>query len=82
MKVGDLVDVHEQRGAGTLNRYIVEKGLGIITEVIESTPLYFNKTVGSVELGPTFVVRLSTGAIERFCESDLRIVSERRKDVV
>lgn len=82
MKVGDLVDVHEQRGAGTLNRYIVQKGLGIIVEVIESTPLYFNKTVGYVELGSTFVVRLANGTTERFAESDLRVISKGGKSVV
>ena len=47
MKVGDLVDVNQTRGAGSY-KHVVPRGLGVIVRLVETEPAMYG-TVGPID---------------------------------
>ena len=76
MKPGDLVSVKQRLGC-FLPPKIKDRGVGIVLKVIK-TPLVDIGTAQDVYLGDDIVVSLSSGVVETFNESSVRVVSKSR----
>ena len=76
MKVGDLVNVTEERGSGEFKKF-KPLGLAIVIEVNETDDLYF-QSVGHINLGDDITVLLTNGEIDVFNERSLEMVNESR----
>jgi len=77
MRVGDLVNVAQDRGSGSFKR-TDHLGLGIILSVHKTDDLVIG-TVGPVNLGDSFTVRLLSGETREFSGQSLEVVSESRQ---
>ena len=76
MKVGDLVDVNQTKGAGSY-KHIVQRGLGVVVRFEELEDLHY-PNIGSFNLGPIVHVLLNTGETEGFAPQSLEVVCESR----
>ena len=76
MKVGDLVDVNQERGTGSY-KHTTPRGLGVILRLEETEPLMFDR-IGPIDLGPLVHVLLNTGEIEGFSPKSMEVISESR----
>ena len=72
MKVGDLVDVNQTKGAGSY-KHIVPRGLGVVLRLEETEPVMYG-TVGPIDFGPIVHVLLSTGKTEGFDLKSVKVV--------
>lgn len=64
MKVGDLVNVTEERGTGQFKNF-KPLGLAIVIEINETDDLYF-ESVGNINLGDDITVLLNNGELDVF----------------
>ncbi len=76
MKVGDLVNVTEERGSGEFKKF-KPLGLAIVIEINETDDLYF-QSVGHINLGDDITVLLNNGELDVFNERSLEMVNESR----
>ena len=76
MKVGDLVDINQERGSG-IYKDVTPRGLGVIMSFEELDDLHY-PNIGSINLGPIVHVLLSTGETEGFSPRSLEVVCESR----
>lgn len=77
MKAGDLVNVTEQRGAGSFYNE-TPLGCGIILEIKKTDDITIGP-VGPINLGDDVTVHLSnSGEAKRFCKRSLEVISESR----
>ena len=76
MKVGDLVDVNQTKGAGSY-KHIVQRGLGVVLRLEETEPAMYG-TIGPIDFGPIVHVLLNTGETEGFAPQSLEVVCESR----
>ena len=72
MKVGDLVDMNQTRGAGSY-KHVIPRGLGIIVRLEETEPAMYG-TVGPIDFGPIVHVLLTTGQTEGFDPKSVKVV--------
>ena len=77
MKVGDLVDVNQTKGAGSY-KHVVPRGLGVVVRLEETEPAMYG-TIGPIDFGPMVHVLLSTGETEGFAPQSLEVVCESRR---
>ena len=76
MKVGDLVDINQTRGASSY-KHVIPRGLGVIVRFQELEDLHY-KSIGTINLGPIVHVLLNTGETEGFAPQSLEVVCESR----
>ena len=74
MKVGNLVDINQQSGAGSY-KHITPRGLGVVVRLEETEPLMFDK-IGPIDLGPLVHVLLNTGETEGFSPKSVEVIRE------
>jgi hypothetical protein len=74
MKVGDLVDINQERGAGSY-KHTIPRGLGVVVRLEETEPLMYGK-IGPIDLGPLVHVLLNTGETEGFCPASVEVIRE------
>ena len=74
MKVGDLVDINQQRGTGSYE-VIIPRGLGVVVRFQELEDLHY-ESIGTINLGPLVHVLLNTGETEGFAPQSLEVVCE------
>ena len=74
MKVGDLVEVTQTRGAGSYYKHILPRGLGVIVRIEETEPMMYG-AVGPIDFGPMIYVLLTTGQTERFVAQSVSVVA-------
>ena len=72
MKVGDLVDVNQTRGAGSY-KHVVPRGLGVVVRLEETEPAMYG-TVGPIDFGPIVHVLLTTGETEEFDQKSIKVI--------
>ena len=77
MKVGDLVDINQQRGTGSY-KVIIPRGLGVVVRFQELEDLHY-ESIGTINLGPLVHVLLNTGETEGFAPQSLEVVCESRR---
>ena len=77
MKVGDLVNIAQDRGTGSFKR-TDHLGLGVVLQVHEEAGTMTRLFNGAVSLGDSFTVRMLSGETRQFCEESLEVVSEHR----
>ena len=73
MKVGDLVDINQTRGAGSY-KHNLPRGLGVIVRIEETEPMMYG-TVGPIDFGPIVHVLLTTGQTEKFVAQSVSVVA-------
>lgn len=73
MKVGDLVDINQTRGAGSY-KHNLPRGLGVIVRIEETEPMMYG-AVGPIDFGPMIYVLLTTGQTERFIARSVSVVA-------
>ena len=76
MKVGDLVDINQQRGTGSY-KVTIPRGLGVVVSFQELEDLHY-ESIGTINLGPLVHVLLNTGETEGFSPQSLEVVCESR----
>ena len=76
MKIGDLVNVNQQRGTGSY-KVTIPRGLGVIMSFEELEDLHY-PNIGSFNLGPIVHVLLNTGETEGFSPQSLEVIRESR----
>jgi len=76
MKVGDLVDINQERGLG-IYKDVTPRGLGVVMSFEELEDLHYEK-IGTINLGPIVHVLLNTGETEGFAPQSLEVVCESR----
>ena len=76
MKVGDVVDVNQTKGAGSY-KHNVPRGLGVVVRLEETEPAMYG-SIGPIDFGPIVHVLLSTGETEGFTPQSLEVVCESR----
>jgi hypothetical protein len=76
MKVGDLVDINQERGTGSY-KHVIPRGLGVVVCFQELEDLHY-PNIGSINLGPIVHVLLNTGETEGFAPKSLEVVCESR----
>ena len=76
MKVGDLVDINQERGSG-IYKDVTPRGLGVIVRFQELEDLHY-ESIGASNLGPIVHVLLNTGETEGFAPQSLEVVCESR----
>ncbi len=74
MKVGDLVDINQERGSG-IYKDVTPRGLGVIMSFEELEDLHY-PNIGSINLGPIVYVLLNTGETEGFHPTSLEVISD------
>ena len=72
MKVGDLVDINQERGSG-IYKDVTPRGLGVIMSFEELEDLHY-ESIGTINLGPIVYVLLNTGETEGFHPTSLTVV--------
>jgi len=75
MKIGDLVNVNQQRGTGSY-KVTIPRGLGVVVSFEELEDLHY-KSIGTINLGPLVHVLLNTGETEGFSPQSLEVVGGR-----
>ena len=73
MKVGDLVDINQQRGTGSY-KVTIPRGLGVVVSFEELEDLHY-ESIGTINLGPLVHVLLNTGETEGFAPQSLEVVN-------
>lgn len=73
MKLGDLVKVTEQRGAGSYYNE-TDLGTGVVVDIKKTSDLFF-ETVGPINLGDNVTVMLETGEVRTFVERSVEVIS-------
>ena len=76
MKVGDLVDINQERGSG-IYKDVIPRGLGVVVRFQELEDLHY-ESIGAINLGPIVHVLLNTGETEGFAPQSLEVVCESR----
>ena len=77
MKVGDLVNITEQRGTGTFYDEI-PLGYGIVLDIQETDDITIG-SVGPINIGDDVSVYLSdSGEVKHFMDRSLEVISESR----
>jgi hypothetical protein len=76
MRIGDLVDINQESGAGSY-KHTTPRGLGVVVRLEETEPLMFDK-IGPIDLGPIVHVLLNTGEIEGFSPKSVEVIREGR----
>ena len=76
MRVGDLVDVNQERGTGSY-KHTTPRGLGVVVRFQELEDLHY-KSIGTINLGPLVHVLLSTGETEGFALESVEVIGEGR----
>ena len=76
MRIGDLVNVEQQRGSGSY-KHTIPRGLGVVVRLEETEPLMFDK-IGPIDLGPLVHVLLNTGETEGFSPKSVEVIRESR----
>ena len=74
MKVGDLVDINQTRGAGSY-KHNLPRGLGVIVRIEETEPMMYG-AVGPIDFGPMIYVLLTTGQTEGFDLKSVKVVND------
>jgi len=74
MRIGDLVDINQERGAGSY-KHTIPRGLGVVVRLEETEPLMFDK-IGPIDLGPLVHVLLNTGEVEGFSPKSVEVIRE------
>lgn len=74
MKVGDVVNITEQRGTGTFYDEI-PLGWGIILDIEETEDVFYGG-FGPFNLGDWVTVQLASGDMKRFNNKSLEVVCE------
>ena len=74
MKVGDVVNVTEKRGAGEFYKEI-PLGIGLILN-IEKTDDIMMGMVGPINLGDSVTVQLSSGETKLFHNTSLEVIND------
>ena len=74
MRIGDLVDINQERGAGSY-KHTTPRGLGVVVRLEETEPLMFDK-IGPIDLGPLVHVLLNTGEVEGFSPKSVEVIRE------
>jgi len=74
MRIGDLVNVEQQRGSGSY-KHTIPRGLGVVVRLEETEPLMFDK-IGPIDLGPLVHVLLNTGETEGFSPKSVEVIRE------
>ena len=77
MKIGDLVNVNQQRGTGSY-KVTIPRGLGVVVRFQELEDLHY-ESIGTINLGPLVHVLLNTGETEGFAPQSLEVVCESRR---
>jgi len=77
VRVGDLVDINQERGSG-IYKDVIPRGLGVVVRFQELEDLHY-KSIGTINLGPIVHVLLNTGETEGFCPQSLEVVCEGRR---
>ena len=72
MKVGDLVEVNQTRGAGSY-KHVVPRGLGVVVRLEETEPAIYG-TIGPIDFGPIVHVLLTTGETEGFDQKSVKVI--------
>ena len=72
MKVGDLVDINQERGT-SIYKDVTPRGLGVVVRFEELEDLHY-ENIGSINLGPIVHVLLNTGETEGFAPQSLEVV--------
>jgi len=72
VKVGDLVDINQQRGTGSY-KVTIPRGLGVVVSFEELEDLHY-ESIGTINLGPIVHVLLNTGETEGFSPQSLEVV--------
>ena len=72
MRIGDLVDINQERGTGSY-KHTIARGLGVVVRFEELEDLHYEK-IGSINLGPIVHVLLNTGETEGFASQSLEVV--------
>jgi len=72
VKVGDLVDINQQRGTGSY-KVTIPRGLGGVVSFEELEDLHY-ESIGTINLGPIVHVLLNTGETEGFSPQSLEVV--------
>ena len=72
MKVGDLVEVNQTRGAGSY-KHVVPRGLGVVVRLEETEPAMYG-TIGPIDFGPIIHVLLTTGQTEGFDQKSVKVI--------
>ena len=74
MKVGDLVNVTEQRGAGALS-YETHLGFGLVLDIRKTDDLTFG-SIGPVNIGDEVAVHLcSSGKVAWYIDRSLEVIN-------
>ena len=76
MRVGDLVDVNQERGTGSY-KHTTPRGLGVVVRFQELEDLHY-ENIGTINLGPLVHVLLSTGEVEGFAPGSVEVVGASR----
>tara|TARA_B100000131_G_C17844651_1_gene503266 strand:- start:35 stop:265 length:231 start_codon:yes stop_codon:yes gene_type:complete len=76
MKIGDVVNITEQRGSGIFYEE-TPLGWGIILDIKKTEDLTIG-SVGPINLGDDVTVYLSTGATKNFIDRSLEVIIESR----
>ena len=74
MRIGDLVDINQESGAGSY-KHTTPRGLGVVVRLEETEPLMFDK-LGPIDLGPLVHVLLNTGEVEGFSPKSVEVIRE------
>ena len=74
MRIGDLVDINQERGTGSY-KHTIARGLGVVVRLEETEPLMFGK-IGPIDLGPLVHVLLNTGETEGFSPKSVEVIRE------
>ena len=72
MRIGDLVDINQERGSGSY-KHTIPRGLGVVVRFEELEDLHY-PNIGSINLGPIVHVLLNTGETEGFASQSLEVV--------
>ena len=77
MKIGDLVNVTEQRGSGAFS-YEKPIGLGLVLDIKKTDDLTFG-SIGPVNIGDEVAVHLcSSGDVAWYIDRSIEVINESR----
>ncbi len=74
MRIGDLVDINQERGAGSY-KHTIPRGLGVVVRLEELEDLHYER-IGTINLGPIVHVLLNTGETEGFSPKSVEVIRE------
>jgi len=73
VKLGDLVSITEQRGAGSFYKE-TDLGTGLVLSIEKSDSLYWLEATGPINLGDNVTVMLSDGSVKTFLDRSLKVI--------